>query len=485
MHSALTSSTSLTSSLSHSANSLHYSNSTRPAKTWAVVAALLLCLLLLARPGYSQSPAWQWAAQSTGTGIAQVKGIAVDAAGNSYVVGFFTEPTAFGSTTLTSQGSSDMFAAKLSSAGVWEWAVAVGGTGSDRATGVAVDASGRVFISGSFYNQVSFGPTALTSRGNTDAFVAQLSDHGQWQWATAAGGPGQDRACALTISSNNELLVAGQFAETAAFGTNQLVSSGSSDAFVARLTRGGAWQWATAGGGTDNDEISALTTNAAGEIYVTGYFSSTGTFGASVLTGEGMDDAFVGKLNSAGRWQWATAATGRNTSYGKAIVADPTGGVFITGSFSGSATFGNTHLQSNSSDDGFVARLSDAGQWQWVSVLASDYLESITGIALDRMGKLYVAGTFSRTIQGGSMRLTSSGHLDMFVGYISRTGTWLGLTAAGGAADDEIQALALAPSGEVYVGGGFSTAAAFGSTQLQSATPNVQVCVARATVPQP
>ena len=485
MCSAHTSSAASASSLHHSASPTNFSNDTPPTKTWAAVIALLFFLLLLARAGHSQSPAWQWAAQSNGAGVAQVKDIAVDAAGNSYIVGFFNQPTRFGAAALTSQGRSDIFAAKLSSAGIWEWAVAVGGTGSDRAAGVAVDASGHIFITGNFSNQVSFGTTVLTSQGNTDAFVAQLNEQGQWLWATAAGGPGQDRACALTVSSNGELLVAGQYAGTATFGTNQLMSSGSADAFVARLTRGGLWQWATAGGGTDNDEATALTTNAAGEIYVTGYFSNTGTFGASVLTGQGIDDAFVAKLTSAGRWQWATAATGSNTAYGKAIVADPTGGVFVTGSFNGTAAFGNTHLQSNSSDDGFVARLTDAGQWQWVSVLASDYLESIAGIALDKMGKLYVAGTFSRTIRGGSFRLTSSGRLDMFVGYISRTGAWLGLTAGGGAADDETQALALAPSGEVYVGGGFSTAAAFGSTRLQSATPNVQVCVARATVPQP
>lgn len=447
--------------------------------------AVLLSSGLLARPCQAQSPNWQWAAQSNGSGIGQLKSLAVDAAGNSYQVGFFTESIQFGSTTLTSQGRSDVFVAKLSPAGTWDWAVAVGGAESDNAAGIVIDAAGRIFVSGSFTDQVHFGPVALTSQGSMDVFVAQISPKGAWQWATAAGGSGLDRACALATSSTGDLVVGGQFAETAAFGAGQLVSHGGEDAFVARLTPAGAWQWATGTGSPGNDETTALATNAAGDIYATGYFSTSARFGASVLTGRGMDDAFVGKLSSGGQWQWATAATGTNTAYGKGIAVDPAGGVFVTGSFSGDAQFGATKLTSNSSDDGFVARLNDAGQWQWVAVLASDYLESIVGIALDKMGKLYVAGTFSRTIHGGAFQLTSRGQLDVFVGYLNRQGAWLGLTAGGGPDTDEAKAMALSPGGEVFVGGAFSLNATFGATQLQSANPAAQVCVGRASVPQP
>jgi hypothetical protein len=445
----------------------------------------LFSLLLVARHVQAQIPAWQWASQSTGSGTTQVKNITVDAAGNSYVVGFFTEKAHFGATTLVSQGSSDLFVAKLSSAGQWQWAVSAGGSESDYATGVAVDATGQLFVVGSFGTQAHFGSTTLTSQGDMDVFVAQLSAQGQWQWVKGAGGPGLDRARALTISGAGDLLVAGQFKETASFGPHSLTSSGDTDVFVACLKPNQDWQWATSAGGDDNDEATALVTNKTGEIYVTGYFSNTGTFGSARLTGRGADDAFVGKLTSAGHWQWATAATSNNAAYGKGLVADPAGGVFVTGSFSGGARFGAAYLQSDGSDDGFVARLSDSGQWQWTTVLASYYVDSIEGVALDKLGGLYVAGTFSRTIQGGQFTLTSRGYQDVFVGYLSQGGIWLGLLAAGGAAVDEVQALALGPDGEVCVSGTFSTAASFGAVSLLSATPAPQLYVGKAQVPQP
>jgi hypothetical protein len=449
----------------------------------AVALAVLFFCTVGLHPSQAQSPAWQWATQSTGSGTTQVKNIAIDAAGNSYVVGFFTEIAHFGPATLVSQGRSDMFVAKLSPDGLWKWAIAVGGSDSDRASGVAVDAAGQVFITGSFSSQVSFGPTTLTSQGGADVFVAQVSAEGKWKWATAAGGPGTDQTCSLAIGQAGTLLVGGRFAETVAFGATPLTSLGSTDAFVACLSRNGDWQWATSAGGGDNDETTALATNEAGEIYATGYFSNTGTFGSAVLTGHGMDDAFVGKLSSTGRWLWATAATGTNTAYGKGIVADPAGGVFVTGSFSGDAVFGSAEL-SNSSDDGFVGRLSDSGEWAWTRVLASDFLDNIAGIALDKKGRLYVAGTFSHTIQGGAFQLTSRGQLDAFVGCLSQDGTWLGLLAGGGEEADEVKAVAMTPTGDVCVSGMFSTAATFGAVPLQSASSAVQVFVSKARVQQ-
>lgn len=277
--------------------------------------------------------------------------------------------------------------------------------------------------------------------------------------------------------------MAGQFAETATFGASKLVSKGGGDAFVARLSGKGQWQWAVAAGSADNDEATALAPAATGEIYVTGYFSNKVAFGATVLTGRGLDDAFVGQLSSAGQCQWATAATGSSAVYGKGLVADPAGGVFVTGSFSGNAAFGATQLSSNGgSDDGFAARLSSSGQWEWVRVPSSDYLDSIAGIALDALGNLYVAGTFSQTIRGGGFALASRGKKDVFVGYLSRTGTWLGLTPAGGTANDETLALALTPNGDVLVSGNFAATATFGSNQLAAGLPSPPVYVGRASL---
>ena len=417
-----------------------------------VVGALSLVLLAPPSPAQSpaQSPGWQWAVQTTGPGVAQVRRIVADGTGNSYVVGSFTGQVGFGRTTVTSRGGSDAFVAKLAWTGAWEWARAVGGAGADHATGVALDGAGRVFVAGSFSQHAPFGKTVLTSQGDADVFVARVSPQGEWEWAAAAGGRGPDRARALATSRAGELLVAGEFSDTARFGATALASRGGADAFVARLARTGTWQWATPAGGPDDDRAAALTTNAAGEIYVTGSFRNTAAFGdAPALWGRGLDDGYVAKLTSAGRWQWATACTSRTSAAGTALAVDPAGGVFAAGSFWGAATFGTAALQ-GAGDTGFVARLTDGGQWQWATALVSERLENLVGLAMDRTGTLHVAGTYRARLQAGPFGLAGRGRQDAFVGCLTRTGAWVSLTAAGA---PDAPVLALGPGGEVYVGG--------------------------------
>jgi hypothetical protein len=80
------------------------------------------------------------------------QGIAVDASGNSYVTGGFEGTATFGSTTLESSGSQDIFVAKLDNRGNWLWAKKAGGTDSDYGYGIAVDASGNSYVTGYFYS---------------------------------------------------------------------------------------------------------------------------------------------------------------------------------------------------------------------------------------------------------------------------------------------------------------------------------------------
>lgn len=136
-------------------------------------------------PGFltklSSSGAFVWAQKASGTGA--VNNIALDAAGSIYVTGDFYnsgdfDPSA-SSNVLTSKGSNDVYVAKFSSTGAYQWAVAVGGTGSDTAQGIAVDSDGDVYVVGSFRDTADFNPDPLASElrssaGGADAFMLEL-----------------------------------------------------------------------------------------------------------------------------------------------------------------------------------------------------------------------------------------------------------------------------------------------------------------------
>ncbi len=220
--------------------------------------------------------AWQWAARTGGIRDEVASDVAMDASGNAYVSGRFASSTvAFGATTLVNSagGSDDGFVAKLNPAGVWQWAVKVGGIGQDRATRVTVDVSGNPYVCGEFNSStIAFGSTVLTNSyaDSLDAFVAELDSAGRWQWATGIGGTGA--------------YVAGEFTSlTLPIGSAVLtnIHLGTPDIFVAKLTPTGAWQWAVGVGSTGDDSMYGIAAGG-GSICVTGLFSGPSiTFGST------------------------------------------------------------------------------------------------------------------------------------------------------------------------------------------------------------
>ncbi len=121
-----------------------------------------------------EAQTFEWAKQAGGTRFTGGYGIALDGSANSYVVGDFSGTITFGtSTSLTSAGSGDVFVAKYDSAGNLAWAKSAGGTGNDVPGGIAVDGSGNSYVTGFFSGTATFGSITLTSAGTGDVFVAK------------------------------------------------------------------------------------------------------------------------------------------------------------------------------------------------------------------------------------------------------------------------------------------------------------------------
>jgi len=180
---------------------------------------------------------WLWAKKAGGTNYDDGYGIAVDANGNSYVTGYFLGDADFGNTTLTSSGGSDIFVAKLDINGNWLWAKKAGGTSYDYGLGITVDANGNSYVTGYFMNSATFGTTTLTSSGSYEIFVAKMDSSGNWLWVKQAGGIYTDSGKSIAVDVNGNSYVTGYFEESTTFGITTLTSSGDYEIFVAKIRR--------------------------------------------------------------------------------------------------------------------------------------------------------------------------------------------------------------------------------------------------------
>ena len=368
---------------------------------------------------------WAWIFQRPGgTGDDEGLGIAVDGAGYVYVTGYFSGTATFGSHTLTTNGSKDIFVAKIDPTNrIWVWAVKAGGAGNDEGHGIAVDGAGNAYVTGCFEGTATFGSQTLTTTDEyaNDVFVTKLGTSGNWLWAVKAGGDYYDDGRDIAVDGAGNAYVTGYFNNTATFGSYTLSATEGfySDIFVAKLGTSGNWLWAVEAGAVEHDVGDGIAVDGAGNAYVTGYFKNTAHFGNHTLTSSGGYDIFAAKLNPSGNWLWAVKAGGTSVDQGYGIAVDGAGNAYVTGRFEGTATFGSHTLTSTGSYDIFAARLNPSGTWQWAVKAGGTDSDTGSGIAVDGAGNAYVTGYFTGTATFGSHTLTSSGGTDIFVAKLS------------------------------------------------------------------
>ena len=300
---------------------------------------------------------WLWAKKAGGIYEDSGSSIAVDASGNSYVTGGFEGTATFGFITLLSDVYKDIFVAKLDSSGNWLWAKKAGGTGPDSGSDIAVDASGNSYVIGHFSGFATFGSITLLSYGNNNIFISKLDGSGNWLWAKNTGSNGNDCGWSIAVDTGGNSYVTGFFSDSATFGSTTLTSSGECDIFIAKLDRRGNWLWAIKAGGTGSDIGFCIAVDASGNSYVTGGFEGAATFGSITLISNGDSDIFIAKLDSSGNWLWATKTGGTDTVVSYGIAFDASGNNYVTGFFYRTATFGPTTLTSSGSADIFVAKV--------------------------------------------------------------------------------------------------------------------------------
>ena len=350
------------------------------------------------------------------------------ATGSAIVTGTFTGSATFGSTTLSSDSGGDLFVAKIQTDGSWAWATqsATGGSDYVEANGVSTLADGSAMVTGTFTGSATFGSTTLTSAGPSDVFVAKIDASGQWVWASRAGGAGDDGALSVsTLADGSAAILTGQLSGSATFGATTLSSVGSNDVFVAKINADGSWAWATqsATGGSDYVEANGVSTLADGSAMVTGTFTGSATFGSTTLTSAGPSDVFVAKIDASGQWVWASRAGGAGDDGALSVstLADGSAAI-LTGQLSGSATFGATTLSSVGSNDVFVAKINADGTWAWAQRAGGNENDSGQGVSTLADGSAIITGFFRTSATFGPTTLSSAGQDDVFVARVTSTG---------------------------------------------------------------
>lgn len=404
-----------------------------------------------------------WARHAGGATADEAMDISVDADGNTYTTGYFTAAASFGGITLSSSGVTDVFISKTSPNGDFLWALKAGGSGSDRALSIKTDAAGNSYITGFFYGTATFGTQTLTSAGVQDVFVAKYDASGGFVWATSAGGTSADIGNAINVDASGNVVITGEFSGMATFGGQTLTSlNGSVDVFTAKLDANGNFLWAKKGSAHATDRGIDVACDPAGNVYITGQFTDTITFDNTYPTNM-YNAIFVVKYNANGAEQWFRRAGAASLNVVNGIAVDASSNVIITGDFEGDITFfgsPNTTLTHPYPNRIFLAKYSSSGSLLWTTADGSDAEVTSQNVGLDASGAPFIVGSYkcrlgSYSDQYGEGTFNSIGYWDIYMGKYNAAGQWQWGRSFGGRQDDFGNGITVDPDGEPIVAGSF------------------------------
>lgn len=304
---------------------------------------------------YSNSGSCIWAKAMGGINADYGSALQIDASDNVYCTGYFQGEADFnpGPATNTLNAFSLLYAyvAKYDNNGNYVWAFAIDGGGNSLGKSIQLDASGNVYVAGDFLGGPDFNPSVssntILSNGIYDVFFAKYDNSGNYIMAKGFGGATEDLVHSMKLDATGKIYLTGEFKGNVDFnpgaGTNTINALGGLDIFIASFDNSGAYLWANGIGGMGDESGKSIQADAAGNLYVTGYFQNAVDFdpgaGDQTLNSAGVNDIFMAKYSSTGTYSWAVSMGGTGEDMGNAIYADAAGNTCLTGVFSNTVDF--------------------------------------------------------------------------------------------------------------------------------------------------
>ena len=347
----------------------------------------------------------------------------IAASDNGYVVGGDVNSSAqsvtFGTHTYVPSSpfsnGNEFYLASLDHTGNWNFLVGADHTqgGVSFLADVASHA-GNPIVAGYMYGPVDFGPISLSTAVQFDGFIAQTDAAGNWVWAKGfqtLPNSSTDSSIpqAIAVDQVGDVIVAGYFSGETDFGGTSINVS-NAEIFIAKLDgANGALKWVVTGGGPGPQEVTDVVVRSNGDIHVSGVTQSNVLFGTNSYVTVGTTDSFVVKLSSSGSFQSVTGygIPSQAVTLSK-MALDKNGELYVGGSFEGTMSKNGWSITANKGGaDLFFIKEGSTPSNQWAAIGGSNAADSLQGMEVTSQGEIIFTTFFaSSTFTGGTKGAT-------------------------------------------------------------------------------
>jgi hypothetical protein len=400
-----------------------------------------------------------WTRRFGGSGTDQASGVAIDSVGSVLVSGFST--TAVDGQAFA--GAQDAVLAKYSPSGTKLWTREIGTSQIDSAGGIAIGSADAVYVAGTMRGALD----GQTNAGGQDAWVSKYDASGTKVWTRLFGTTATDVANAIAVSGG-AVYVAG----TTGLNVPGSPRGGKNDALMARYDESGASIWVKSFGTVEDDSAQGIAIDGSGNAYVAG--TTAAALGGN--TAVGGKDIFLAKYDPSGNRLWVKQVGTSADDLGTGVTVGGDGSIYVSGTSAGALGGANA-----GGSDAVLLKFDAAGTLVWTKQLGSAATDEGLGVASDSSG-VYLTGRSLGQLPGGN----AAGLLNVvlarydFAGSLVAVREYSGTSAISGATTGTSIAVS---GGRVVVGafvsGGFDTLGSLGGVDgvvLNTCTDNGFSC---------
>lgn len=429
---------------------------------------------------------WSVTATSTETSGPNINGMTTDGGGNSYLTGSFYGTATFSDLPPVTAGlQGDLYVVKYDADGTALWVVHTGGDSFDEAMAVSVDGAGNVYITGYFQStSIDFGAGPLVRSGLTDIFVAKYSADGVFQWAKRYGSNSTqlEMDSAIVAEDDGDVHVTGIYRNTLEVPGQLLLESCMTreDMFLMKLDTDGNALWSKRPGCTNDDSYGALkgdelTLDAFGNLYVGArlrgdtVFFETDTV-LNDVSGNQAEDGILAKYDADGNFQWARGFGGYGYDEIKALETDADGNCYLAVHRESAYILPELTLDVSGTLGiycGVLLKSDPDGVFAWGARMGNNgYNTDLNGLVLDDEGRLFAGGQFSNRCEwdGIVSEVTPGAFYGAFIAQYDQEGVAQEVWVTRQNLPRTVNGLGRDQFGNLYTAGGFHDTLTFAGT---------------------
>ncbi|HEY0194275.1 MAG TPA: SBBP repeat-containing protein [Kofleriaceae bacterium] len=359
------------------------------------------------------------------------------------------------------------------------WATGLGGLGSDAPRGVAVGEHGEIYVAGYFDGETDLGPAGKhvatanardPKKTGSDAYLVKLDAAGKITWGKTFGAGRDDTANGVAVRGDR-VVVVGQFLDELHLGELVHPANGSEDIFVAAFDTAGEAQWLWTAGGVDSDGANCVAATPDGGWIIGGSFTKAIDLQGTPLKAKGGTDAILIKLAADGSLQWVKQYGGRYNDTISHVATDARGNIYVQGAFRDVADWGGKPLTAHGGADNDIvlAKYDVNGDHVWSANYGNAFDDVPGGLTVDPAGNITMVGSFDKSVSfGPGDDHTALGESDAFVARFTTDGGLVWARTYGAEREDIAFGVAADAAGNTVTIGWFQGTVDFGKGPLTS-----------------